>query len=227
MNQMHRSKRLAVFFLSLVVLLGAILSCQKKSVSETAEASVVYLEGSLTMDGQRLHIGSMVKDNSLLQTSADSLAEIVFENKNILRMGASTSLRAHLASLERTLEIKGGTVTAVLHKLDRALGGKMNITTPSLVAGLRGTSFCVWVNGSSNETYFCTCNGRIEFIPGGTEKSIIEEASHHAALEFTGTGNNVKVSIPGPEINKRHTDSDLESLASKIGDKMDWGKIEE
>jgi hypothetical protein len=184
------------------------------------------MEGTLTMDGAPLKIGSAITDGSLLQTGADSLAEIVFADKNILRIGPSASLTFRLQGLERSMDIQKGTVTAVLRKLDKAAGGRMKIRTPSLVAGVRGTSFCVWVNGAAPETYFCTCNGRIEFVPGGTEKSIIEEASHHEALDFTGTGTDVKVSEPGPDANRRHTDADLESLAARIGEKMDWTKIE-
>jgi hypothetical protein len=179
------------------------------------------------MDGTPVELGAAISDGSLLKTDADGRAEIVFAEKNIIRIGPSASLRIRFAGLERSLEIEKGTVTAVLRKLDKAAGGQMKVTTPSLVAGVRGTSFCAWVSGTSDETYFCTCNGKIEFVPGGTGKGIIEEASHHEALVFTGVGEAVTVTVPGPEVNHRHTDADLETLAARIGEKMDWTTIEE
>jgi hypothetical protein len=192
-----------------------------------AGATVVYLEGTLTMDGKPLKTGSAIQDGSILKTAADSRAEIMFSGKNIIRMGSSTSMRVYLKDLQRSMQIENGTVTAVFRKLDKAVGGGMKVTTPSVIAGVRGTIFCVWVSGTSKETYFCTCNGRIEFAPGGTKPEIVKEARHHEAMLFTGTGDGASASVPDAEYNPRHTDSDLESLAGRIGQKMDWTNIEE
>jgi hypothetical protein len=83
------------------------------------------------------------------------------------------------------------------------------------------------VSGTADETYFCTCNGRIEFIPGGTKKKIIKEAKHHEALTFSGSGKNVTITTPDPQANKWHTDGDLESLAASIGETIDWTHIDD
>jgi len=236
------------FFVILLAAMIILVGCQGKSTSPAMgstqgasdenvnptsstmatarNASVAYLEGTVTQDGVTLAIGDEIRDGALIQTDLDGLAEIVFEDKNAIRIGPSASLRVHLAVLEKSLDIERGTVTAVLRKLDKLAGGKLDVNTPSLVAGVRGTSFCVWVSGKTDETYFCTCNGRIEFIPGGTEESIIEEANHHEALVFTGSGDGVRV-VPAPaDMDPRHGDADLESLASRIGEKMDWSHVE-
>ncbi len=197
-----------------------------EAASPAASAKVAYLEGTVTQDGKALSIGDAIFDGALLQTDADGLAEIVFDEKNAIRISPSASLRVQFSTLQKSMNIERGTVTAVLRKLDKLSGGKMDITTPSLVAGVRGTSFCVWVMGAREETYFCTCNGRIEFTPGGTEKSIIEEANHHEALVFSGTGAGVTTSPATAEMNARHGDADLESLAARIGEKMDWTHVE-
>lgn len=220
----------------MIMLAGATLalavagsSCRVKSAAAPPahpDATVAYLEGTLTMDGDPVALGDAIVDGALLRTDADGLAEIVFADKNIIRVGPSASLRVRLSGLQRSLDIERGTVTAVLRKLDKALGGGMKVSTPSMVAGVRGTSFCAWVSGKENETYFCTCNGRIEFVPGGTQRSIVEEASHHEAFLFSGSGDAAAVSVPGSGHDHRHTDADIESLAARIGETMDWTAIE-
>lgn len=209
-----------------IMALFALGSCKGKTDTARSPASVVYLEGSLTMNGEPLEIGAIIEDDALLQTQADSLAEIVFGDKNAIRIGPNASLRVHLAELERSVQVERGAVTAVLRKLEKAAGGNLQVNTPSLVAGVRGTSFCVWVSGSDEETYFCTCNGHIEFVPGGTSEKIIKEASHHDALIFKGSGDNVQVTLPDEHTNHRHDDASLESLAARIGEKMDWTQVE-
>jgi len=190
-------------------------------------ASIVYFEGSVTQDGKALAIGDGIRDGALIETDRDGLAEIVFDGKNALSIGPSASLRVRLSDLEKSVNVERGKVTAVLRKLNKLSGGKLDVRTPSLVAGVRGTSFCVWVSGTAAETYFCTCNGRIEFIPGGTSESVIAEASHHEALLFTGTGETVSF-VPAPaDMDPRHVDADLENLAARIGETMDWSVVEE
>ena len=195
--------------------------------AETTGATVVYKEGVLSVDGKPVEIGAKVPDGALLSTDVNGLAEIVFADKNAFRVGPATTFRVRLEKKRRSLEIERGPITAVLRKLDKATGGSMNVRTPSLVAGVRGTSFCVWVSGSKQETFFCTCNGRIEFIPGGTQRKILKEARHHEALTFSGAGKYVTVTVPDPQGNLWHDDSNLESLAARIGETMDWTRIED
>ncbi len=195
--------------------------------ADTAGTTVVYKEGILTVDGTPVEIGAKVPDGALLSTDKNGLAEIVFADKNVVRVGPSTTFRVSLEKKRRSLEIERGTITAVLRKLDKAAGGSMKVRTPSLVAGVRGTSFCVWVSGTEQKTFFCTCNGRIEFTPGGTKRKILKEASHHDALVFAGTGKKVTVAPPEPGANTWHTDADLENLAARIGETIDWTHIED
>lgn len=225
-----KHSRFAVLFLSILVPVSIFFaSCQGRSAASGGKtsASIVYLEGRVTQDGKDLVLGDAIADGSLIQTDPDGLAEIVFEGKNALRIGPSASLRVHLSDLEKSVDVERGKVTAVLRKLNKLSGGKMDVRTPSLVAGIRGTSFCVWVSGTEEETYFCTCNGKIEFTPGGTDQSIIEEASHHEALVFTGSGDNVSYIPAPPDRDPRHSDKDLETLAARIGETMDWTHVEE
>ncbi len=220
-----------IFAIMLLAVSFSVIACGQKNgktvVSADEGASVLYIEGNVTQDGKLLSIGDSVRDGALIETDADGLAEISFAGKNAIRVGRSTIVRLGYKSLDKTLKVERGTVTAVLRKLDKLSGGGMKIETPSVVAGVRGTSFCVWVSGKTDETYFCTCNGRIEFVPGGTEKSVIEEASHHEALVFTGSGDSVSFAPAAADMDPRHDDADLESLASRIGEKMDWSRIEE
>lgn len=208
----------------------SVLSCQaKKAGVEAADigfASLVYLEGSLTMDGVPLKVGEKVVDGALLKTGPESLAELVFAGKNALRIGENASLRVRLASLERSLSVDAGAVTAVLRKLDKLAGGRMTVNTPSLVAGVRGTSFYFMVADSGAQTYFCTCNGSVVLTPEGESEGILKEANHHDALIFARTPEAVQVSQPPAGFDHGHGDRDLETLAARIGETMDWSRIE-
>lgn len=210
--------------------IAAVLSCNaRKSGVQPADigfATLVYLEGSLTMDGVPLKVGEKVVDGSLLQTGPESLAELVFAGKNALRIGGNASLRVQLASLDRSLSVERGAVTAVLRKLDKLAGGKLTVNTPSLVAGVRGTSFYFRVEEAGAQTYFCTCNGSVVLTPEGSSEGILKEANHHDALLFTRQGASVSVTAPPSGYDHGHGDRDLETLAARVGEKMDWTRIE-
>lgn len=116
----------------------------------------------------------------------------------------------------KTLE-KGG-VTSVLRKLSAAAGDdSFRIRTKAAIAGVRGTSFCVWSDGVVS--YICACNGTIRTIDAQGSNELILSATHHSARLYTPEGRIIAVREAGME---HHTDESVESLAARIGERIDW-----
>ena len=219
----------------LAVVLVLISGCIRKDNAPAEENTartldvrcvLVYAEGTVTMNGKPLSIGDQIPLDAVLETGKESLAEIVFDGKNAIRMGQSTLLTMDITTLSRVLEVERGTITAVLRKINTVSGGDLKVRTPSLVAGVRGTSFCVWVAKDGAQTYLCCCNGTIEIAPTEGAPSRETQSTHHSAVLFTGLGTeSTEVPVPA-DFDPRHNDADLESLASRIGETMDWTTLE-
>ena len=90
------------------------------------------------------------------------------------------------------------------------------------MAGVRGTCFFVKVE-DDNSTYVCCCNGslHLEGVVGEFSKNIA--GSHHREVRVTRAGGETEVSS-APLL--YHTDEDVEAIAAKIGETIDWTKID-
>jgi hypothetical protein len=118
--------------------------------------------------------------------------------------------------------LKKGGLTSVLRKLNRvADSDAFRVTTATAVAGVRGTSFCVWADESS--AYVCACNGSVRTIDAAGANELKLVAAHHTAREYTKKGTATLVTNAGIE---HHSDASVESLAARIGEKIDWTKTD-
>lgn len=219
----------------LAALFAIVSGCARKNSVASTDATVrtldvscvlAYAEGTVTMNGIPVSIGDAIPPDAVLETGKDSLAEIVFNDKNALRLGPLTLMTLDISTLSRVLTVERGTLTAVLRKLNVAGGGTLRVRTPNLVAGVRGTSFCAWVAKEGAQTYLCCCNGTIEIAPKDGVPATETQSSHHTAVLFAGVGDESR-EVPVPDdFDPRHDDGDLESLASRIGETMDWTTLE-
>ncbi len=219
----------------LVCLLALVSACSRKGDTASEARAVTkpdttcvlaFAEGTVTGNGKNLSVGDSIPPDAVLETGKDSTAEIVIDGKNAIRMGQSTLLRLDVSTLSRVLTVDRGTLTAVLRKIDAVSGGNLKVRTPNLVAGVRGTSLCAWVAKDGAQTYLCCCNGTIEIAPTDGAPARKKQATHHDAVLYAGVGAESR-EVPVPAgFDPRHGDSDLESLASRIGETMDWNTLE-
>lgn len=120
------------------------------------------------------------------------------------------------------VDLKKGGVTSVLRKLKKvAFKDSYVIATSTAVAAVRGTSFCVWADSES--TYVCACNGSVRTVDAKGSNARTLTAAHHSARTYARKGGGIELSIAGLE---RHADADIESLAARIGESVDWSKID-
>ncbi|MBI9099981.1 MAG: hypothetical protein JEY91_15980, partial [Spirochaetaceae bacterium] len=115
-----------------------------------------------------------------------------------------------------------GAFSAVLTKLDKFLNGEKEFTvsSPSTVAGVRGTVFFMKVEDENN-TYLCICNGAI--VADRTESELDMQADHHKAYRFTKEGD-IVTSEPAELL--YHNDEMIERVAGKINYTIPWGEGE-
>jgi len=86
---------------------------------------------------------------------------------------------------------------------------------------VRGTSFCVWCDDAS--TYVCACNGSVSTIDASGSNELSLVAAHHTARVYSKKGGKTLVATAGIE---HHSDASVESLAARIGEKIDWTRVD-
>jgi len=182
------------------------------------KAEVIYLEGTLSINGLPGNIGDTIPEGALVSTGPQSQAEIIFGDKNILSLGPSTKTILSLTGIKKTVDLQNGRAAAVFKKLEYLAGGSMNLRTPTASGAIRGTSFYTSVN-TDGETYFCTCNGSILLEDNAGSQQRDTKNAHHGAFEFKKLGSGVVIE---PSTLKDHGDQEIEALAKKIGVTVDW-----
>jgi ferric-dicitrate binding protein FerR (iron transport regulator) len=219
---MGKARRLFVF---LFLLSCALAFCRGGQETPAARPAVTYLEGNATIDGVGASIGAEVPLGSTVKTAADSLCEIVFNVRNLIRIKENTTLVFNPRNLQRGSELRDGEAILILKKLldtDSGGGARFMLRTQNAVAGVRGTSFFIKAE-SDGSTYVCCCNGtlHVEGEGGQGAKDIV--ANHHSAVRISRDNGGLRMAAAGLEF---HADGDMEEAAAKIGVTIDWSKPE-
>jgi hypothetical protein len=190
-----------------------------QTVGAAARSSVAYLEGQVTIDGKPAAIGDTIPLGATVATAAQSLCEIEFNMKNVIRLGENTTFVFNPGNLQQGSELKKGTLALVLKNISTVAGAaRFTVRTPSAVAGVRGTTF--FINAvDAKTTYVCSCNGsvHVEDLAGGSARDMV--SAHHKAYLFTSTAAGVSVA---DSTLLYHSDAEMEKLAGDIGVNIDW-----
>jgi hypothetical protein len=207
---------------AIAVVLALALSAAAASGADTA--SIVYIEGEVAMNGAPASVGDDVPAGALITTAADSVCQVVFNRRNIVHMAAGTTLRFDEKSLSRGATLRSGAIAMVLRNLAPAPAGELrfSIRTPTTVAGVRGTCFFVKVEDENN-SYICACNGAIRLEGDGGAFTQSLASSHHREVRVSRSAAGITVSAAPLEY---HTDGDVEAVAARIGESIDWTKID-
>jgi hypothetical protein len=208
--------------LLLVLVLSAALGAAAYGASN--QGSITYLEGSVSIDNASASIGDVVPLGATLRTGPASQCEVVFRDRNIIRLGESTTLVFNPGNLQVGSTLEKGSLALVLKNLVNGESGEHNffVRTPSTAAGVRGTLFFIKVEDSAT-TYVCTCNGVVTLDNGSQVGAFDVSAAHHTAWRLSNaSGSPTAVSAPL----LYHTDADMESLAKKVGVTIDWSTVQ-
>lgn len=208
----------------IVLLLFGIVAPAVAQRSVGALVGVVeYVEGEVTIDGVVADFGQEVPIGAWVQSGPGSRVDIVFDRVNIFRLGENTVAVVSIGDGRQDVDLRTGTLAAVFDRVRRLSGDEgFNVRTPTVVGGVRGTSFFFKVN-SRDETYVCTCNGTIDWHSVGGEHSFQVAAPEHEAYLFRSTADGVEVE---QSTLIYHDNDSLNQLAEQTNVTIPWGVVE-
>ncbi len=200
-------------------LITIFFNCNKTKISD---GKIIFLAGNVTVNGHKAKLHEVITAGYSVQTADNSYCEIVFNEKNIIRLSGRSHIIYNISGEKSVINVYSGSLAGVLKRLTTKDGEKLSIISPTTIAAIRGTSFYIKVENPQN-TYFCDCNGIIElFDINKIEKKEIK-ALHHKAYNVI-LKNNKTVFKKAQML--YHRDKDIEGVAKKIGVTIDWTKID-
>jgi hypothetical protein len=221
-----------VYYRRIVFVLVILMACFPLLGAGTGESGqqsvfkdgrIDYFEGEVTVNGSGAELNQTLKDKSTIATAAESLCDLVFNQKNIVHIGENSIFNVDMKNDPGTIEMGEGTALLVVKKLI-GLKGKDDLTlrTSTAVLGVRGTSFFVKVEGGDS-TYVCICNGNLHAEGADGSGGVELSAAHHKAGRFIEKDGSIEFE---EATLLYHGDRDVEQAAAKIGVTIDWTKID-
>jgi hypothetical protein len=212
--------------LAFLVLAAAFLGHPGAAFAAAAQSQgeISYLEGTVTIDSAPASIGDVVPFGATVRTDKDSICEIIFRQRNAIRLEEQTSFVFNPGNLQVGSVLQKGSLSLVLKNLVKGAPGDRSfyVRTATATAGVRGTSFFMKVENPTT-TYVCLCNGVLRLDDSTLATGIDIEAAHHAAYRVIDRGGS-------PSIEKApmlyHTDEGMQAVASTIGYTIDWTTID-
>jgi ferric-dicitrate binding protein FerR (iron transport regulator) len=186
------------------------------------QIEVVFIEGEVLINGMEPELGDRLGTQFVVQTGKGARCDIVFNSGNALSVGQNAFADFDFSNQAARVRVDRGGLSSVLKKLTQiADTDAFTVQTATAIAGVRGTSFCVWVDDSSS--YICACNGivHVQDSTGGNDEVL--EAAHHTARYFSKIGTVIDKALAGM---RHHTDDSLQSVASRTGHVIDWNAID-
>ena len=220
MNNPAHKVRLFALVLLAAIAPPLIAGGQAESIDPvTLTGELVYLEGTVAVNGSGAELGDPVSPGDRIVTGADGLAEVTFGPRNILQFRENTD--ATVEPAWGGVELERGTIAAVLNGLARLGMGDDNrfqVRTATAAMGVRGTAFFI-SHPAADESYFCTCHGKLHLESVDGEVTQETEAYHHAAVWYVQTPDGIKALPSGLHY---HDDATLNEIARRAGTVVRW-----
>lgn len=205
------------------MIFAAAAAANALNAADGIHAYVGSYAGSVTVNGKSVSaLNAPINFGDTISTGGKSYCEIVFADRNILRINQSSSIEFRVSTVENSLILRSGWLSATIKKLT-AKNGRFSIKTPTVSAAIRGTSFCTKVE-NPDSTYFCVCNGRIELTDAAGVTDTVT-SPHHAGRRYVREKSGTITVDTKPGL-LYHDDAGLEALSKKIGVAIDWSKAE-
>lgn len=170
-------------------------------------ASEVYVNGKRAYRGTTIRPGDAVKTGGLSEAVfVVGRDAFMLRERSEMRLLASES---GISGVAAGLRVLTGALLSVFGS------GERKLLTPTAAAGIRGTG--VYVEVSSELTYFCTCYGAVELgdIAGSETRQV--SAIHHEA--HTVYAEPQVGSVFEPATMRNHYDEELRLLEALVGRK--------
>ena len=174
--------------------------------------SIYKLEGSVTVDGRRATLETLIGPNSRVATGANSrVIFVVASDAFILRSNSEIEMGSSDGLLIEGLRMLSGRLLSVFAQREKP----HTITSSTATIGIRGTG--IYVESDPERSYVCTCYGTTRIAASADPDVTLDVVSEHHDYPVyvlpRAAGNNLIV--PGPFIN--HTDTELALIEELVG----------
>ncbi len=147
-------KKSQMFFLFV-----SVIACMVTIISSLHAAEIIYLEGSVQVQGEQeegwrnAELGTKVDIGDKIRTARKSIADVALDEakKNTIRINPKTLVMldsANPGTIDR-LDLSRGMVYAKVENIQSGLS--FEVSTPSAVAGVRGSAYSVYVERDEDE----------------------------------------------------------------------------
>lgn len=190
----------AIAAVVLVAVIGVTLfprHARHPAVEPVSVATIIRLQGSLTIDGTPAAEGHAVYMDRRVAVSSGSDAVLQIGDSALLRVRGAAELVLVRGSPAVEIELTRGWLLNVIRS-----GIGYTVKTPRGSAAALGTVFFVNVD-SPDTTYICICEGRLRISAPGLEQTL--EATHHQSVDLVER-NGRPETFPAPM--QFHTDED-------------------
>lgn len=199
-NRRMALRRLALGSLGLAGIGGLIRSV----LAAGMESRIRRLQGDVRFNGKTLQVGDILTTPLEVVTGDRAFAAFNVGRNAYLVRGHSRMTIAGPAETGVTVNVAVGRMLAVFEK------GKAQVSTPTAVAGIRGTG--IYVEAEAERSYVCLCYGSAEL--SSRQNAALSESlrtSHHDAPRYISSSG----IVPAPV--KDHSDDELFLLESLVG----------
>lgn len=212
-------KRYILFLMTIII--SAAVSCKKADMEQPSfDGKIIFTLGQVTLNGKAIAGAySPVTAGDIIETGKDSVCDLQIGEKSVFRVGKETRMIYSISKDTSAFELEKGWLAGITRKKFTEKG-IYTITTPTVVASVRGTSYCIKVENPQS-TYFCVCNGTIGLQGKGDVPKKDITAAHHAGARFS-LENDGSLKIDEKAGMLYHGDDVIETLMTKINETIDW-----
>ena len=183
-----------------------------------AGRSVFAVQGEVLADGKPVNRESLITPTQTIQTGPGAhLVFVLGSDALLLRENSRLELRL-LAGAKQLFRLVNGALLSVFGPRDP--NAPIDVHTTQVYMGIRGTG--LYVEARAQETYACTCYGRVQLtsaLDAGLSETVT--SLHHDAPRLISA----KGIAPAPFIN--HTDAELMLLEALVGREVPFGLVED
>lgn len=155
------------------------------AVIAVSEGRIVYVEGRVDLlpaggDAIEAIIGDPVAQGDVVITGSDGFAIIEVTGRSQVKLRADTELAISSLAGDGVVDVRrGGVFARVARAAGNVAGSTFQVTTPTVVAGVRGTEFFIAYGRTIEDlpdVWLCVNEGTVEVsVPQNGQRQLVEQ----------------------------------------------------
>ncbi len=182
----------------LLATLALALSLTGPAHAQAASGKLMRATGPVTVNGQPVKAGAVLKAGDRLVTGPQSRADVTLSDGSAILVYEGSTLTLSKLGRQIRLNLAKGSALNAVHK-----GSDYRMTSPSAIAAVRGTVF--YLKSDSKQSNICVCEGSVAVGDPTTKLSETFTTKHHEAFDVGGGS-----ILPGAMVG--HTDQEAAAL---------------